>query len=588
MKPSFSYSRHRHTFLRSADACGMAGTVESKDDRRGDDRAAQRARQLLHDRARAAGGHVAGVRRRRRDPGPPRRGEGALGRARGRRPAGALPPRDSRRRPAAASPHRPGAEHRARPAGCPSTRCRSSRGKACASGCAASACWTWKTAVADRARGGRRARVRARRGDRAPRHQAREHHAVARACAGHRLRRRPGADRAGRRDDHPRDRGDRDARLHEPRADRRRCRPRRAVGRLFTRLRAVRDVDRRAAVHRRQRAGGDDPPPHRAGAARQRAAGRRGGRRRRGDRPGAGARSRGSIPERRRVRDRAQRRVDGDVHRSAGAPARTIDRGAAVHEPQPRSRQRVLRRRPHRGDHHRPVARERPPRHLAQFVGALQGQRKDDRRHRARAQRPLSAAGHGATRRDVAARHRAPGRDRYRHPALGRAVHRHGRRGLRDRRADRPADRRGAGGAAESGRGSPAGCPHHPGRPGVRVVPARPAAQPAVLGLGAQPGDGAGRARHGDRRRARAAARAQRVAALEPAQHRGARSRGPARGVRVHRPRPRDRTRSRRGAGREGARSKFMRRRSTRRSCCACFTAPASRNGTRTRISGSR
>ena len=86
------------------------------------------------------------------------------------------------------------------------------------------------------------------------------------------------------------------------------------------------------------------------------------------DRYATGARSCQRSERRRRPARAPSRRV------RSRRPDREIDRRAAVHEHERRRGQRVLQRRPHRGDHHRLVGREGAARHLAQLVHAAQGQ----------------------------------------------------------------------------------------------------------------------------------------------------------------------------------------------------------------------
>ncbi len=86
-----------------------------------------------------------------------------------------------------------------------------------------------------------------------PRHQAGEHPAPRRLGDGGRLRHRQGAER--RRLAHPDGHGRRHADLHEPRAGLRRADRGRPERPLQPGLRALRDADRRAAVHRRHAAG---------------------------------------------------------------------------------------------------------------------------------------------------------------------------------------------------------------------------------------------------------------------------------------------------------------------------------------------
>ena len=103
----------------------------------------------------------------------------------------------------------------------------------------------------DRHRGRRRARLRAPPRRDPPRHQAREHPAARRLGAGRGLRHRAGACQRGRRQPHDRDRHvARHAALHESRAGDGGARDHGAERRLRPGLRALRDADRRAAVHR--------------------------------------------------------------------------------------------------------------------------------------------------------------------------------------------------------------------------------------------------------------------------------------------------------------------------------------------------
>ena len=64
------------------------------------------------------------------------------------------------------------------------------------------------------------------------------------------------------------------------------------------------------------------------------------------------------------------------------ARADEVDRGAALHQPEHGPGERVLRRRPHRRSHGRPLQGARPPRHLTNVGDDLQGDgqgREDDR-----------------------------------------------------------------------------------------------------------------------------------------------------------------------------------------------------------------
>ena len=137
---------------------------------------------------------------------------------------------------------------------------------------------------ADRARGGRRARLRAPPRRHPSRHQAREHPAPRWPGAGRGLRHR--TRRLTReRHAHDRDRNEpRHADVHEPRAGHGRAEPGCAHGRLRVRLRVVRDAGRRAAVHRAdgagdRRQGADRPAAPALRPAAERAAACRGSRR---------------------------------------------------------------------------------------------------------------------------------------------------------------------------------------------------------------------------------------------------------------------------------------------------------------------
>ena len=205
----------------------------------------------LYPRARARRRRdVARLRRRRAPARAQGRGEGAgagarrgdVGRAvRARDPAS--PRRCSRRTSSRSS----------RPAdstGSPTTRCRSSRARACAPGWAAGRCPIAEV-VEHPARRRARARVRARARRRAPRHQAGQRPALRRHRGGHRLRHREGhrgarSRRSGGCDAHAARHGDR-ARRRTWRPSRRRAIPRPIIAPTSTRSAAWRTSCSRAS-----------------------------------------------------------------------------------------------------------------------------------------------------------------------------------------------------------------------------------------------------------------------------------------------------------------------------------------------------
>ena len=160
-------------------------------------------------------------------------------------------------------------------------------------------------------------------------------------------------------------------------------------------------------------------------------------------------------------------RLRAGCSRSAGRPARTsrsdnhdqeaVDRRAALRQYERRSGPGILRRRPHRGHHHRAVALPRPARHLAQLDLRLQGQSREGAGGRARARRPLRRRRQRAQGRQSRAHHRAADRRANRPACLGRTLRPRARRYLRhpgrgDRRDRRHASRPRRGGRRRNAR----------------------------------------------------------------------------------------------------------------------------------------
>ena len=91
--------------------------------------------------------------------------------------------------------------------------------------------------------------------------------------------------------------------------------------------------------------------------------------------------------------DERRRAARTSIRRRHRLDGITVDRRAVVHEPERRSRQRVLRRRSRRRNHRRSVPDSRAASHLANVGGDVQGLREGRENNLARARRAIPARG---------------------------------------------------------------------------------------------------------------------------------------------------------------------------------------------------